>query len=66
MGSLHECKTIEVYSKTKDSEWHQVFEVADKPENQKEISEFKKNLEDFVKCTGDKSGTLIIWKNLDK
>ena len=25
LGSHHECKTIEVYSKTKDSEWHQVF-----------------------------------------
>ena len=69
LGSLHECKTIEVYSKTKDSEWHQVFfEVADKPENQKEISEPIKKTppDDLIKYTSDKSGTLIIWKNLDK
>lgn len=69
LGSLHQCTNINVYSKTKSSSWLKVsFEVADDPENQKEISApIKENPpEDIINLAGKDSGTIILWKNLDK
>ena len=69
LGSLHECKNIEVYSKTTNSEWHQVsFEVADDSEDQKEITPPQKKSppDDLKELAGEDSGTIVVWKNLDK
>lgn len=76
LGAIHECRRVEVYSKSKDSEWHYTYldldeiEARDAQEKEWEIptpKKLKPILEDnFKKYLPSDSGTVIIWSNYDR
>jgi hypothetical protein len=69
LGAIHECRRIEVYSKTKETDWHYTYldldeirsgslEFLPKPERKVPSHESV----DFI----NESGTLVIWSKYDK
>ena len=66
---LNQCLICEVYSKTKDGEWHFTFsdiQPSNKNKNQIPKPIKKKPPKEFEKFSNGKSGTIIIWKEHDK
>ena len=66
---LNQCLICEVYSKTKDGEWHFTFsDIQPSNKNKNQIPKpIKKNPpKEYTKFSEGKSGTIIIWKEHDK
>ncbi len=74
LAALHECTDINVYSKSINSDWHNVnVEVAQKngnpdPENQKDISEPNKIQlpQEYKSFNKYETGTIVVWANHDR
>jgi hypothetical protein len=74
LAALHECTDINVYSKSINSDWHNVsVEVAQKngnpdPENQKDISEPNKIQlpQEYKSFNKYETGTIVVWSNHDR
>jgi hypothetical protein len=69
LGAIHECKRIEVYSKTTSSEWHYTYLDLDEIKNGEleylpapQIKKPNYQIAEYI----DKSGTLVIWSKYDK
>jgi hypothetical protein len=69
LGAIHECKRIEVYSKTASSEWHYTYLDLDEIKNGEleylpapQIKKPNYQIAEYI----DKSGTLVIWSKYDK
>ena len=76
LGAIHECRRVEVYSKSKGSEWYHTYldldeiETSDSQEKEWEIptpKKLKPTLEDNLdKYLPSDSGTVVVWSKYDR
>jgi hypothetical protein len=76
LGAIHECRRVDVFSKSKDSDWHHTYldldeiEKSDAQEKEWEIptpNKMKPTLEENLdKYLPSESGTVVVWSEYDR